>query len=241
MLFFYIRHGDPIYDPDSLTPLGHEQAKAVSKRLAMYGLDKIYASTSNRAIQTAKPTCELLGLEPELLDFAHEDHTWCDFSVPMLHGTGITWIWNEPENRIILSSKEVRDLGDKWYNHPAFANYNFQKGIERIYDETDKFFASLGYEHERYSGRYKITRKNSDRIALFAHQGFGLAFLSVLLDIPYPQFCTHFDFCHTGMTVIDFPDLCGYSVPRVLAHSLDSHLYKEGLPTRYNNSKELVF
>ena len=32
MLFFYVRHGDPIYNPDSLTPLGHEQAKALSKR-----------------------------------------------------------------------------------------------------------------------------------------------------------------------------------------------------------------
>ena len=56
MLFFYIRHGDPIYDPDSLTELGKKQADAVSKRLALYGIDKIYASSSNRAIQTAKPT-----------------------------------------------------------------------------------------------------------------------------------------------------------------------------------------
>ena len=31
MLFFYVRHGDPIYDPDSLTPLGHRQAEAVAK------------------------------------------------------------------------------------------------------------------------------------------------------------------------------------------------------------------
>ena len=54
MLFFYVRHGDPIYNPDSLTPLGERQAEAVSKRLAMYGIDKIYSSTSNRAYLTAK-------------------------------------------------------------------------------------------------------------------------------------------------------------------------------------------
>ena len=29
MLFFYIRHGEPIYDPDSLTTLGHAQANAL--------------------------------------------------------------------------------------------------------------------------------------------------------------------------------------------------------------------
>ena len=53
MLFFYIRHGDPTYHPDELTPLGKRQAEAIAKRLALYGIDRIFASTSNRAIQTA--------------------------------------------------------------------------------------------------------------------------------------------------------------------------------------------
>ena len=45
MLFFYIRHGDPIYDPDSLTLLGEEQAKALAKRLALYaGIDNPLAA-----------------------------------------------------------------------------------------------------------------------------------------------------------------------------------------------------
>ena len=47
MIFYYIRHGDPIYDPDSLTPLGEKQAEALAKRLALYGIDKIYSSPSN--------------------------------------------------------------------------------------------------------------------------------------------------------------------------------------------------
>ena len=29
MIFFLIRHGDPIYRPDSLTELGHKQAAAL--------------------------------------------------------------------------------------------------------------------------------------------------------------------------------------------------------------------
>ena len=59
MIFFYVRHGDPIYNPDSLTPLGERQAEAIGKRLAMYGVDEIYSSTSERAKLTAKPLCEL--------------------------------------------------------------------------------------------------------------------------------------------------------------------------------------
>lgn len=56
MLLFYIRHGDPTYNPDELTPLGKRQAEAAAKRLALYGIDRIFASTSNRAIQTAQPS-----------------------------------------------------------------------------------------------------------------------------------------------------------------------------------------
>ena len=32
MLLFIVRHGDPIYNPDSLTPKGHLQAQALAKR-----------------------------------------------------------------------------------------------------------------------------------------------------------------------------------------------------------------
>ena len=35
MLFFYVRHGDPVYDPDQLTPLGRRQAEALAKRLCL--------------------------------------------------------------------------------------------------------------------------------------------------------------------------------------------------------------
>lgn len=45
----------------------------------------------------------------------------------------------------------------------------------------------------------------------FAHQGFGMAFLSEILDIPYPMFANHFDICHTGMTVIEFKEEDGFA------------------------------
>ena len=33
MLLFVVRHGDPIYDPDSLTPLGKLQAEALANKV----------------------------------------------------------------------------------------------------------------------------------------------------------------------------------------------------------------
>ena len=75
---------------------------------------------------------------------------------------------------------------------------------------------------------------NDRRIALFAHQGFGLAFLSSILDIPYPHFATHFDMQHSGMSVIYFDEKCPFTIPKLLQLSNDSHLYRQGLPTKYN-------
>ena len=234
MLFYYIRHGDPIYKPDSLTPQGILQAEALSKRLALYGVDQIYSSTSNRAIMTAKPTCDLLKLEPQLLDFAHESHAAKELMIddPEL---GRRWLFHNPKIRALFNTKQIRDLGDRWYTHPEFQAYNYEKGMARIYNEADAFFESLGYEHIRYTGQYKMKKSNDQRVALFAHQGFGMAFLSCLLDIPYPMFCTHFDLCHSSLTVIEFREEDGHAIPKVLTLSSDAHLYREDLPTCYNN------
>lgn len=234
MLFFYIRHGDPIYDPDSLTPLGERQAEAVAKRLSMHGIHKVYASTSERAKLTAKPTCEILKLEPELLDFCNEHHAWMTLTVDNGEG-GRRWGFEDRKTRRLFNDPSMRALGDKWYEHPQLQGTTFKEGILRVKREADAFFAKLGYEHIENTGTYKVVEPNAARVAMFAHQGFGLAFLSSVLDIPYPQFCTHFDFCHTGMTVIEFNDEDGICMPRVLMHSSDSHIYREGLPTAYNN------
>lgn len=233
MIFYYIRHGDPIYDPDSLTPLGTRQAEALAKRLALYGLDKIYCSTSNRAFLTAKPTCELLNKEAVQLDFANEGYAWRDLTVEKEDGSGKRWLFHDQKSKDRFNTKEIRDLGDRWYDAPGFEQY--EAGINRVYNEADAFFASLGYEHIRYTGKYKVTRANDERVALFAHQGFGLAFISCILDIPYPTFSTHFDIGHSDMTVIEFAEKDGYCIPKILTYSSDSHLYREGLPTLYNH------
>ena len=234
MLFFYIRHGDPIYDPDQLTPLGHRQAEAVAKRLALYGIDKIYASTSNRAIQTAQPTCEILKKEMTQLDFANEHYAWRDFSSVDENGDQ-RWLFLQQKYIRLFTEPSMRELGLRWYEHPDLRDQHFEVGMERIRRESDAFFASHGYEKVEGCGLYKITHPNNDRIAMFAHGGFGLLFLSHILSIPYPEFCTHFDMAHSCMTVINFAETNGYAVPKILTYSSDSHLYRDGLPTNYNN------
>ncbi len=235
MLFFYIRHGDPIYNPDSLTPLGHRQAEALAKRLAVYGLDEIYSSSSTRALMTAQPTCELLKLEPVVLDWCRESLAFEQLTVKNSEGKR-KWCFEDPATKKLMLLPEVCALDSKWHTHPIFAETQFSKGIDRIDRETDALFASLGYEHDREKGLYNAVAPNEKRVALFAHQGFGMAFLSSLLDIPYNIFSTRFNLSHSSMTVIHFKTAAdGTCVPCVLQLANDSHLYREGLPTKYIN------
>ena len=231
MLLFYIRHGDPIYSPDSLTPLGIQQADALSKRLAMYGIDEIYASSSERAQMTARPTAKLLQKEIHTLDWCNEKYVGEDFFIPHQG-----WVYNIPSFVRAFNSEEIRRRGKKWAEAPEFEDYNFVKGLERVRRETDAFLASLGYRHIDEVSAYYPENPNEKRIALFAHEGFSMVFLSTVLDIPYPQFSTHFDLGHSNFTVIQFVDYGdGFALPRVLTHSNDSHMYREGIPTNYQN------
>lgn len=233
MLFYFLRHGEPIYEPDCLTELGKKQAEALAERLNTVKFDKIYTSTSNRAKQTAEPACRLLGIKPVELDWCNENHAWRELTAPLLGG-GKHWLFHDAENIVRVNDAEVFALGDRWYEAERFKGCNYKAGIERIRSNADELFKQLGYVHDAKNKLYKVDNPKYERVALFAHQGFGLAFLSCVLDIPYPLFCTRFDMSYSAMTVLVFDDIGGISVPKILQLSNDSHLYKNDMSLRYN-------
>ncbi len=236
MLLFYVRHGDPIYNPDSLTELGQKQAEALVSRMKRCNPEKIYASSSNRAIMTAKPTADALGKEIEILDWCNEAYSWKALYYTGTNGSG-DWIFRHRESRPVLVSDEVRKLDREWYKHPLFDKMPWlEDEMRRMRREVDGFMLSLGYRHE--GNGYIAEAPKYDRVALFAHQGFGLEFLSTLLDIPYSQFATRFDIGHSNVTVIKF-DNDGFVVPTVLQHSNDSHIFASDMETKYHN--EILF
>ena len=235
MILFYVRHGDPDYVHDSLTPLGQEQAEAVVARMQRCRPNRLFASNRGRAIMTAMPTAKRLGLEiEEQLEFLDEVRAYYDMRCVDSAGE-MAWAFLHREYRELFTTPEVRALGRKWYEHPAFADHpTFGECMKRVQEGTDAFLQRLGYRHDHQRCAFVAERPNEDRVAVFAHQGVGLLFLAALLDIPYPQMCTHFDISHTGMTVIQFEG-DGIVIPSVLQLSNDSHLFASGMPTRYHN------
>lgn len=235
MLLFYVRHGDPIYSPNQLTGLGRRQAEAVAKRLALYGIDQIYSSDSQRAVETSQPLCELVKKEATLLPWANEDLAWNQLSVIREDGMK-SWAFLVPSYERMFCREDVRRLGREWYTHEAFSGTTFGEGMIRVQQEADAFLSALGYRHDLEENVFYAENHWDGRVALFAHEGVGAAILSCILDIPYPIVSTHTRMTHTGMSVIEFnPRSDGVVIPKLLTLSNDSHLYREGLPTKYQN------
>ena len=232
MLLYIIRHGDPIYSPDSLTPLGHRQAEALAKRLSVHGLDEIYASPLIRAQQTAQPTCELLHKQARILEWTSEAQAWSEFTFnDPARGGGLNWVFHIQNDKYKMP--ELLE-GDKWYDAEPFRQSNAREGYARIKRESDAFLAGLGYAREGL--RYRVTAPNDKRVAVFCHQGFGVTWMSHLLGIHPLLFWSTFDITHSSVTIIEFrnnPD--GYCAPMCLALSDTSHIYAERLPLEYNN------
>lgn len=234
MLLYYIRHGDPIYDPDQLTPLGQQQAHAVAKRLARYGFDHIYTSTSQRAIQTAQPLCDLLKLEPMQLDWCHERHAHRLFSAPTADGKR-NFASANLEIRKLFNSKEMLAMGEMWYTHPRLAGERFQEGLEFYNGHTDALLEKHGYRRDDEENWYIPVNDNDERIAIFAHWGVGGAIMSHILGIPYPQFVSRFALSHSTMSIVEFKVRGDIVIPQALTYGNDSHLYRDGLPTKFEN------
>ncbi len=235
MILLIVRHGDPIYDPDSLTPLGHRQAAALADRMAVHGLDEIYSSPMIRAQQTAEPTARRLGLPVRIEEWMSEMLAWQEMSADLPDGRH-TWLFHQ-ENTAI-NTDEAAELGDRWYEAPCFALRDMKSAYQRIADASDAFLARLGYVRE--GRRYRIEAPSEKRVAAFCHQGFGTTWLSWLLRVPPPVFWGSFDVTHTGVTVLRFDNRpSGYTAPKCLCLSDTGYILSSEPPYLFENEIEL--
>ncbi|MCQ2388047.1 MAG: histidine phosphatase family protein [Clostridia bacterium] len=235
MYLFYVRHGNPCYDPDSLTAHGKREAEAVGRRLARFGIDEIYASDSVRAYETSIPLSEITHKEVTKLPWANEKNTANYFYLYSERLKMKRWVFENADFKDLFTSKEIEDLGKEWYKHPALKQYNMEEGVKMLDKNIDEFLLSLGYRHDREHKRFIPVNPTDKKVALFAHQGMGIYFLSSIFDIPYPEFCVRFDMVTSGLTAIIFENENGYVYPKTVQFSSDAHLYAENLPTGYNN------
>lgn len=234
MLLYIVRHGIPDYATDSLTPDGQKQAEALARRLAPLGLDEIYTSPLGRARQTAQPTCDALGLTATVEPWMSENVAWHVFHGLRPDGTPNGWAFWKKE--AFLGCDERYEERDSFSSHLYADDELAREGAAALEAASREFLARQGYEWMGKGNGYRITRENNKRIAAFCHQGFGLHWLSTLLQIPYHIFTASFDISHTGISILNFADSgSGVAYPVCLCLSDLSHLYGAGLPMKYHD------
>lgn len=231
MKLYVIRHGDPDYKNDDLTPLGKRQAEALAHRLVRSGIDEIYSSPLGRAQATARPTAEILKKKIDILEWASEnttaEHLFVTDSI-----TGKRR-WCMAQQTTNFKNNDTVRLYDNWQNaHPDFAGERVAEQIKYIAESSDAFLKEHGYERDGCI--YKITEPSDKNIAVFCHHGFGTTWMSHIMQIPPHIVWGTFDFPPCAVTVFEFENNeNGITTPFCKAFSDTSHFYNAGLPLKF--------
>lgn len=230
MKLYVIRHGDPDYKNDDLTPLGKRQAEALARRFANIGLDEIYSSPLGRAIATATPTAEILKKKIEILEWASENTTAEHLFVTDKDGKH-RWCMLQ-QNTNYKNNDTVR-LYDDWQNaHPDFASEKITEQIKYIADSSDEFLKNLGYERDGCI--YKVTAPSDKNVAVFCHYGFGTTWMAHLMQIPPHIVWGTFSFLPCNFSVFEFKNNeNGITTPFCLTFADTSHFYNDNLPLKF--------
>ena len=215
MRLLFVRHGEPDYTNDCLTPTGRTQAEAAAVRLAGEGITEIYSSPNGRARETAECTAGLLGLPVTVLDYMHEI-SWGGEDVP---DKGHPWGLSDR-----MMEEENFDFGHRdWREHPFFAKNAATECYDYVTSRFDRFMEERGYRQEGI--RFYCEGAKDSTIAVFSHGGSGACVLSRLLSLPFPYVLTVFPYDYTSVIILDFPVRNGkYVHPRVELFNDTAHI-----------------
>ena len=72
MRIVFIRHGEPDYSKDSLTPKGWREAELLAKRISKWNVSQFYCSPLGRARDTASCTLKRMNREAITLPWMRE-------------------------------------------------------------------------------------------------------------------------------------------------------------------------
>lgn len=224
MRLYIIRHAEPDYENDTITPEGRFEAKALAERLSKHGLDRIYCSPLGRARHTMEYTSQLLGIEPVIEEWTEE----IDLTVEQPPWGRL--LFCDVPGEIIRSNDQYMD-NKTWHKKEPFNSTEFQVKFESLKKYSDDFISRQGYERD--GGCYRCLMPNRDKIAVFCHAGFGLTWLAHLLGVCPTLMWAGFWLPPSSVTTVLFDERSNeWAVPRCIGLGDISHLYKAQLSVK---------
>ncbi len=175
MKLLIVRHGDPDYSIDSLTPKGWKEVEYLAERLAALDVKEFYVSPKGRAKDTAAPTLKKMGRTAIEKEWLREFEG--SILRPDAEGRMIAWDWLPQDwmRRPVLYDK------DHWMEDPIMEEGGIRQEYEWVTDHFDQLLAEHGYVREE--NYYRVKAPNNDTIVFFCHFGLECVLLSHLLGI----------------------------------------------------------
>lgn len=219
MRLIFIRHAEPDYSCDGLTEKGKREARLLAERTKNWNVDEFYVSPMGRAVDTAKPTLDILNREAVTLPWIRE------YSYPINNpthgGQSVCWDFIPSDwvnNPKMYTTTEWLDI------EPACQNKELKKNYYEVINGIDEIIKKHGYER---CGNYYVNHNSKDRritstvidmnrhvgnelpeddaeptLVFFCHFGVTMLILSHLLNIPFYSLAHGVIVPPTGITVL---------------------------------------
>lgn len=179
MKLLFVRHGDPDYEKDSLTPEGFLEADALKDYLlsSYPEIDAFYCSILGRAKRTLKPTLDAFHKEATYYEWLREflpPKAIDEPGVPMKY---CSW------DLLPTTLNKYPDLFDahKWMETPIYKGSGAYEEYQRVSKEFDHLLVQYGYV--RNGAIYDVKDGNHKTLLFCCHLGIMTALLSHLMNL----------------------------------------------------------
>lgn len=222
MKLIIVRHGDPDYEHDSLTPVGWEEARLVSERISKLDVKEFYVSPLGRAKDTASFTLEKMKKSATTCEWLREFSPTINRPDVNEHRS-IAWDWL-PADWTEDESYFRRDL---WYNTEIMRDGQVKKEYDWVIRNFDELLASHGYV--RNGDYYDVVNANNDTLVFFCHFGLECVLLSHLMNVSPMILWHHTVAAPSSVTTVYTEERRkGIASFRVASFGDISHLYVAG-------------
>lgn len=225
MRIIIIRHGDPDYEHDSLTPRGDMEAKLLARIIDTYDIDAFYISPLGRAQRTASFSLDATGKDGVTLDWLREFPPRIKRPDLKENRTSCSWDWL-PSDWTEYPEFYDRDL---WYTVPVMEDAHVKEAALTVHAGLDSLLAEYGYVRDGLV--YKAVRPNHDTIALVCHFGVEMVILAHLMSISPMPLWHGFVAAPTAITSIYTEErVSGIASFRINEFGATPHLLLGGMP-----------
>ena len=176
MRLIIIRHAEPDYEHDTITPKGRREAEILADHLSEIKADSVYVSPLGRARATAAPYLEKTGKTATVIDWLEEVPNRIDRPDDDTK-KNIVWDWLPQD---WTKEADFYDI-NKWAKDERLADGYVSEKYKEITDGFDSLLKDHGYV--RKGNIYLAERANTDTLLFFCHFGLQCVLLSRLFNI----------------------------------------------------------